>query len=369
MRLLAALLLSAVTGGPLYQVSPPAVVIDLDPSAVKGDPVQLTWSPTQGQFYLQTVEGTDSNVKLHHYLITIGSTKVESVKAEPDWAAKYWAFKSTRNVPGRSDLLIEVRETRKTGELPNQSLSDKAKGMDSGATAMTGAANAANDFNNAAVVRSLVLKNEVIGEFVDAPLLPGLTFGWSPEDLHAVAYKDQKGRLAVFDYDSGDHQEVDETRDVLLPAWSLEENKIAVPRADRPEEILADAGEHQPALTGRLLRRRRADLNRRDRLLVEILHGLGQRRVGQALGVLLSLVHRVAQEVDDLLALHRVLLVLERDDPAEPRDGIARRRPGRSRTPPSGRPACWPPRRRPPPPRPPRSARRTCPPRSRGAPT
>ena len=227
MRLLAALLLSALTGGPLYQVSPPATIIDLDSSVITGDPVQLTWSPTQGQFYLQTVEGTDPNVKLRHYLITLGSPKPETIKAEPDWATKYWAFKSTRNVPGRSDLLIEVREHRKTGQIPTQSLRDKAKGMDSGAIAVQGAADAANDFSNAAMVRSLVLKDEVIGEFVDAPLLPGLTFGWSPEDLHAVAYKDQHGKLAVFDYDSGDHQEVDETRDVLLPAWSLEENKIA----------------------------------------------------------------------------------------------------------------------------------------------
>ena len=227
MRLLAALLLSALTGGPLYQISPPAVVIDLDSSVIKGDPVQLTWSPTEGQFYLQTVEGTDPNVKLRHYLISVGSKKPATVKAEPDWAVKYWAFKSTRNAPGRSDLMIEVSERRKTGELPNQSLSDKAKGMDAGSMAMAGAANAANEYNNAALVRSLMLKNEVIGEFIDAPLLPGLTFGWSPEDLHSVVYADQKGRLAVFDYDSGDRQEVGDTKDVLLPAWSLEKDKIA----------------------------------------------------------------------------------------------------------------------------------------------
>ncbi len=122
--------------------------------------------------------------------------------------------------------------------------------MDSGATAMAGAADAANDFSNAAMVRSLVLKNEVIGEFIDAPLLPGLTFGWSPEDLHAVAYKDQHGKLAVFDYDSGDHQEVgrDEGRSAAGVVARGKQDRL--PRADRPQEVHADAGEHQPPLGG-----------------------------------------------------------------------------------------------------------------------
>jgi Tol biopolymer transport system component len=53
-----------------------------------------------------------------------------------------------------------------------------------------------------------------------------MTFGWSPEPLHAVAYVPHSGRLMLMDVLSGAKQEVPATSNVLLPAWSPDGSRI-----------------------------------------------------------------------------------------------------------------------------------------------
>jgi len=104
-------------------------------------------------------------------------------------------------------------------------LHDKAAG-----TGNRTGSTAARDLTDANVgatqVRTLLLKGEVIGEYVNAPLVPGLTFGWSPEALQAVAYVAHSHRLMLMDVVSGAKQEVSATSDVLLPAWSPDGSQI-----------------------------------------------------------------------------------------------------------------------------------------------
>lgn len=211
-----------------FAVSPPAVIMDFDGHAVQGHPVALAWSGTAGTFYLQTVEGYQPKLVTRHYTITVGDKAPVKITAEPDWATQYWAFKSRRDAPAQTDLLIAVDQRVDRNRIPNQSLADKARGMESGggAIALQGAENAANDSQNRSEVKSLRLKNTIIGEFYDAPLIPGLTFGWSPATQHAVAYADTHGRLAIFDYFLDAAQTVDGTDHVLLPAWSMDGMKI-----------------------------------------------------------------------------------------------------------------------------------------------
>ncbi len=95
-----------------------------------------------------------------------------------------------------------------------------------GQIALRGAAEAATDSRYALEVRTLMLKRQFIGEFRTGPLLPGVTFGWSPQPLHSVAFVDRRGRLAIYDYLLDQHQSVDATSDVLLPAWSPDGQKI-----------------------------------------------------------------------------------------------------------------------------------------------
>jgi hypothetical protein len=214
----AGLLASSLAGAP-FAVSQPATLADLDFSKLKGSPVGLSWSSTNGEFYLQTA---DDDGKIRHYIV--GSADAKAIDAQPDWAAAYWKWKSARAAPGPSGLVIEVNSQQKSGQVPSQSLREKAAGMSNGATAMRGAADAAN---SAETVRTLILRGEVIGEYVEAPLIPGMTFGWSPEPLHSVAFVPHSGHLMLMDILSGEKQEIAGTSGVLLPAWSPDGSRIA----------------------------------------------------------------------------------------------------------------------------------------------
>jgi hypothetical protein len=232
-----ALALLAVTAGGragdipslAFKVTPPAVIMDMDAHTLKGAPVKLAWSAAPGEFYLQTAEGYEPDVVLRHYVLTLGEKAPTAVAVEPVWASQYWTWKSTRNAPADPDLLIVVEEHVDANRLPTQSLADKARGMEAGggAIALRGAEEVANDRKNAPRIKTLTLNGTQIGRFVDAPLIPGLTFGWSPAGLHAVAYVNESGRLGVFDYLLKQRQEVGGTRGVLLPAWSVDGTQIA----------------------------------------------------------------------------------------------------------------------------------------------
>src|SRR5262249_30452755 len=76
------------------------------------------------------------------------------------------------------------------------------------------------------IVKRLLLKGHVVGEFVDELIVPGYTFSWSPEELRLIAYRGQSGRLTIMD-DGGRTETVAETKDVLLPAWSDDGAAIA----------------------------------------------------------------------------------------------------------------------------------------------
>ncbi|MDE3154433.1 MAG: hypothetical protein KGN76_04985 [Acidobacteriota bacterium] len=220
--------LAAALDALAFQVTPPAVVMDFDGHTLKGDPVQLAWSATPGEFYIQTVEGVDRDATFRHYTVTLGDKAPRSVKSEPAWASQYWAWKSTRNTPTDPDLLIQVETEVEKNRIPIQSLADKARGMESGGggIALQGAMVAATDSAFALHVRTLRLKGQFLGQFRTGPLLPGLTFGWSPQPLHAVAFVEKNGDLGIYDYLLNRHQTVAGAKNVLLPAWSPDGQKI-----------------------------------------------------------------------------------------------------------------------------------------------
>ncbi|MDE3153922.1 MAG: hypothetical protein KGN76_02415 [Acidobacteriota bacterium] len=225
-----AVALAALTAGVVaadtapFSVSAPAVIMDINGHSMKGDPVELAWSQTAGQFYVETAQGDAPRTTLRHYLIAVGDQAPSSVKVQPPWAAQYWAFKSRRDAPADSRLLIDVR-TQVDDNMPTQSLADKAKG--GGSVPLSYAEEVAHNEDAEGGDKTLVLKGTDVGRFHNAPLLPGLTFGWSPARLHAIAYVDDAGRLAVMDYQFGGKQQVGGTKDVLLPAWSPDGTQIA----------------------------------------------------------------------------------------------------------------------------------------------
>ena len=199
-------------------LTPPAVVVALNGSQLKGTPQQLAWSPDGKSLCLRTLEG-DSQGKWRSYLIALDARTFQGLDATPEWAASYWEWKSSRTAPGRPGMVVQVETTNKTGTIPTQSLRDKARG------GMIENAVAARE-QAGSVTRTLTLKGETIGQYVNQPLVPGMTFGWSPEALHAVAYAKPDGHLAVLDLDAGPIN-VDGADNVLLPAWSPDGKKVA----------------------------------------------------------------------------------------------------------------------------------------------
>ena len=69
-------------------------------------------------------------------------------------------------------------------------------------------------------VYTLMLKGEIIGQWIDHRIQPGLTFGWGPKGSGLIAFAAKDGgRLVIMDK-TGKKQKIDDTKDVVLPAWT-----------------------------------------------------------------------------------------------------------------------------------------------------
>jgi hypothetical protein len=214
------------------QVSAPAQIgTSIDAGKLKGEPIQLAWSPDGAKLYLQTA-GRDKAGMVkdpRNYLMSAADAKTESIDAPPAWAAEYWGWKSGQASPASSTFRIDFKDEYKTvSSVSAPRGGDLAKGgIDSGTGGTT-----ANDIAMQAQqsqkvhVVTYTLKGETIGEIVGQQILHGYTFGWSPASRGVMAYANQSGRLALIDA-QGQKQEIDATKNVILPAWSNDGSKIA----------------------------------------------------------------------------------------------------------------------------------------------
>lgn len=210
-------------------IAPPATIVDLDLDKLKGRPARLAWSEDRLELYVQTVEGsTVQDVKYHHYLIRVPDESVERLSGEPEWAGAFWKWKSAKRSPMPAGMEIEVDSGSKSEKVPNQSLREKASSGTAGdGGRMLGGTALAVEFQSITTsVGRLLLKGEVIGSWTGAPIVPGMTFGWSPGELGLIAFVDPAGRLSVMNA-QGRRQSVPETKETLLPAWSDDGTQIA----------------------------------------------------------------------------------------------------------------------------------------------
>ena len=242
MLLLLALVFALQTPTPLTPVSTihltKSAGVDIDLGRVKGQLVrQLAWSPDGKELYLMTYDANkDASIKkVYHSVITVADSRIRSVDAQPTWATEYWTWKSAQAAPDNPALKIDVsQERRKESAVATPMGGDMARGGTGGGDVAGGAggltidsAIAAKDAMLMSDVYSLKFKGEVVGEFVNHPTVPGLTFGWAPKGTGLIAYADVKsGRLVLMNY-GGDKQKIDGTRDVVLPAWSGSGEQLA----------------------------------------------------------------------------------------------------------------------------------------------
>jgi hypothetical protein len=226
---------------PKIVVGQPAQVAEIDAGKLKGTLVRMAWAPDAAQLYLQTAEpDTRGNVKLRHYTMGLDGQTPKSIGAEPDWATGYWAWKSSQAAPGMASWKIAIdQQQKRVSATSNPAGGDLAKGATEGGGAGTGgvsgggaggmtmgeATGAAYQTQNANVV-TLKLKGEVVGEFVNAPALPGTTFGWGPTGSGLIAFTAPDGKVVVMDTQSR-KQEVPGSKDAYLPAWTTDGTRIA----------------------------------------------------------------------------------------------------------------------------------------------
>ena len=211
--------------------SRPAKVAELDMDRLKGQPARLAWSNDATQIYVQTLDGQFGmpGGKLRHYAYEVDGPGVNEIPAEPDWAAAYWTLKSHQTAPDVPTFKIEPRKETRTLKATSTPMGgDLARGGVGGE-----AGSSSGDVLNAAlnqqavVVVTLHLSGETIGQWENAPMVPGQTFGWGPKGSRVIVYSAVKdGKVVVMD-EKGTKREIGGTKDAVFPAWSPDGTAIA----------------------------------------------------------------------------------------------------------------------------------------------
>ena len=216
-------------------VSAPTTMAAVDIGKMKGDPTRFAWSPDGSTYYFQTVDrDTRGNVNIRHYLFDTSAQQPKGTEQEPAWAAACWTKKSAQSAPGLASLKITIdQQQRRVSSTAAPTGGDMAKGGvgatggasgGGGGSSVSDATGAAFGSQNANVVQ-LKLKGEVIGEFVNAPALPGTTFGWGPNGSGLVVFVASDGHLVLMD-DRGRKQDIPGPKAASFPGWFDEGTRI-----------------------------------------------------------------------------------------------------------------------------------------------
>ena len=208
----------------LLTLGQPILWARIDAGELKGRPARLAWSEDRSELYLQVVDGQlAGDLTFRHYLIRQGK-KPEAVAAEPRWVQPYWSWKSAKSFFGDPMMSITVDVRRTLLDSLNGTAASRATYMDEMVSGQ--ALLLSKQSGGTQITSRLLLRNRIIGEFVDEHIVPGYTFSWSPEDLRLIAFRSVTGRLAIMNVE-GETQDVGRTKDVLLPAWSDDGRAIA----------------------------------------------------------------------------------------------------------------------------------------------
>lgn len=213
------------------QVSAPALVATVDTGKLKGEPTQLAWSPDGTTLFLQTSERDSAGMTKNHryFVMSAADGKPSPAGTPPAWAAEYWTWKSGQLAPGSTTYGVDLKEEQRTAVATAAPMGGSlARGAPDSGTSGTTADDVAMRAQQQQKQRviTLTVKGEMVGEFVGVQFLPGYTFSWSPASMAMIAYANAAGRLALMDRE-GQKQQIDGTRNVILPAWSADGAKIA----------------------------------------------------------------------------------------------------------------------------------------------
>jgi hypothetical protein len=231
------------------KASAPIAVTEIDTGKLKGEPFRLAWSPDAKELYVQTAERDSVGAvkKARHYVVAATGGNPKEVGSEPDWAAKYWAWKSWRAAPGSAAFAIALDERRDVVKATDSAArgstiagmgGDASAGAQVGGGGPAGAGTMVIPEGQNVSIRTMRLKGEVIGEWINSVIVPGQTFGWSPASLNLIAFSAKNGGLVVMD-EQGRKQKIDTAKATSLPAWSDDGKKLAyLEQKDRKKFLL-----------------------------------------------------------------------------------------------------------------------------------
>jgi len=214
----------------------PKQVAEFDMNKLRGVIRRLAWNADGTQLYLQTAElKSDALMKeAFNYVITVATGDMKKVDNEPAWATEYYAWKSWKSAPGDDAFAIELAtEQRKASATAIPMGGDYARGGTG--SDVSGAAGSASMESVAAAAQQMQtgtanimrLKGQVIGEWMNQPIVPGQSFGWGPKGTNLIAYAEPNNRQLIVMDKSGAKQKISDTKGVYVPAFSVDAQKLA----------------------------------------------------------------------------------------------------------------------------------------------
>ena len=209
-------------------------VATVETGKISGEPWRLAWSPDGSQLYLAAMKRQGTNTVLTHHVINAASGAIAKVDVEPEWASPYWTWKSGKASPADPQFAIQIDQQVKNESATARPMGgDLARGGASPGGSGASIDEVAGQGSQNVMTITLMLKGEILGQWKGEPFVPGLTFGWAPKSTPAVAYAGKDGRLMLMDSE-GRKQKIDATKDVRLPAWSVDARQIGwVEKQDR----------------------------------------------------------------------------------------------------------------------------------------
>jgi len=225
----------------------PRAVVQVDSGNLKGEPLRLSWSPDGSELYLMSADRDKvGNIRSSRgFIIALAKGSLKSVDQEPDWASKYWAWKAGQSSPAAPAFRITVsqdqRSVRSVAAPTGGALARGGTADPAGGTTITDAASAASTMQ-VEHVYTLKARGEIIGEWVNQSVVPGLNFGWAPPPRQLLVFARLDGGPLVALDNQGRRTQLQGADKALLPAFSDDGTKLAwLERTDKKHYALTIA--------------------------------------------------------------------------------------------------------------------------------
>jgi hypothetical protein len=214
----------------------PKKIAEFDISQLKGEIRILTWNDEGTELYLETAElKSDALPKeTHHYILKAATGDLKKVDAEPAWSTSYREAMKFKSAPGDDAFLIALEtEQRKAsatatpmgGDYARGGTGSDSSGIAGGVSAETVAAAANQQQSGTAHV--MRLKGQIVGEWLNRPIVPGQSHGWGPKGSNVIAYAEPNNRQLMVMDKSGAKQKISDTKGVYSPAFSNDGKHLA----------------------------------------------------------------------------------------------------------------------------------------------